>query len=72
MGNGEKLNALAQGQRVVTDNKVIDWRFEVLEAAGSTNAQALVLAARADVDLHEAAELLAAGCPSDIAFDILS
>lgn len=72
MGNGERNNALSQAQRVVTDNRVIDWRFEVLEAAGFTNPQALVLAARADIDLHEACELLEAGCPSDIAFDILS
>lgn len=71
VGDGERRNALTQG-RVVSSNKVIDWRFEVLEKAGFSNAQALTLSARADVDLHLAVDLIARGCDPDTAFDILS
>jgi hypothetical protein len=50
---------------------VDDWRFEQLVAAGWPEQQALVLAARHDVDLHLACDLLAKGCDPALAWDIL-
>jgi hypothetical protein len=50
---------------------VEQWRAERLELAGYPAADAANLAARSDVDLHHAAELLAKGCPVDVALLIL-
>jgi hypothetical protein len=47
------------------------WRAEELERAGYDRASAGELAARLDVDLHLAVELLERGCPSDTALRIL-
>lgn len=47
------------------------WRSEELERAGYAANDAAELAARHDVDLHRATELLAAGCPPDLALRIL-
>jgi len=51
--------------------KVERWRAEALENAGYDPDSALQLAARPDVDLHRAVELLAAGCPPELAVQIL-
>jgi hypothetical protein len=50
---------------------VEDWRFEQLLAAGWPEQHALVLAARHDVDLHLACDLLAKGCDLALAWEIL-
>ena len=50
---------------------VLDWRFSQLTRSGYTVADALVLAARTDVDLHRAADLVARGCPPSVALRIL-
>jgi hypothetical protein len=47
------------------------WRAERLELAGYPPAEAAKLAARMDVDLHHAAELLAKGCSVELALLIL-
>ena len=47
------------------------WRSERLERAGYPPAEAAKLAARMDVDLHHAAELLAKGCSVELALLIL-
>jgi hypothetical protein len=47
------------------------WRAEELERAGYPPSDAVELAARHDVDLHRATELLAAGCSPDLALRIL-
>ena len=47
------------------------WRTEALERAGYERAAAVKLAARSDVDLHRAVELLEQGCPQDLALRIL-
>ena len=47
------------------------WRAEELERAGYEPLQAAELAARQDVDLHLAVELLERGCPLDTALRIL-
>jgi hypothetical protein len=51
--------------------RIHSWRAEELERAGYSREAAATLAARHDVDLHHAVELLAAGCPHDIALSIL-
>jgi hypothetical protein len=47
------------------------WRAEQLELAGYNAAAAAQLAARHDVDLHGAIELLSDGCPAELALKIL-
>jgi ABC-type phosphate/phosphonate transport system substrate-binding protein len=47
------------------------WRAEQLELAGFGAAAAAQLAARPDVDLHGAIELLRDGCPAELALKIL-
>ena len=51
--------------------RVERWRAEELERAGYGSAAAGELAARHDVDLHLAVELLERGCPADTALRIL-
>ena len=51
--------------------RVERWRAEELERAGFAPDTAQILAARSDVDLHEAARLVARGCPPDLAAEIL-
>ena len=50
---------------------VDEWRFQQLQAAGWPEQEALLLAARHDVDLHQACELLDRGCDADLAWRIL-
>jgi hypothetical protein len=47
------------------------WRAEELERAGYDSGHAAELAARHDVDLHLAVDLLVRGCPVDTALRIL-
>ena len=47
------------------------WRAEELERAGYPPQAAFELAARSDVDLHLAAELLTKGCSKELALQIL-
>ncbi len=51
--------------------KVERWRAEALEKAGYDLTSALELAARPDVDLHRAIALVEAGCPHELALQIL-
>jgi hypothetical protein len=51
--------------------RVERWRAEELERAGYAPGAARDLAARTDVDLHRAIELLDRGCPADLAVRIL-
>jgi hypothetical protein len=52
-------------------DRVESWRAEELIRAGYTPSDAVALAARHDIDLHLAVELLGQGCPIDTAIDIL-
>jgi hypothetical protein len=52
-------------------DRVERWRQDELERAGFAPPDAARLAARADVDLHRAVELLQRGCPKDLALKIL-
>jgi hypothetical protein len=47
------------------------WRAEQLELAGYGAAAAAELAARHDVDLHTAIEMLSRGCSAELALKIL-
>jgi ABC-type phosphate/phosphonate transport system substrate-binding protein len=47
------------------------WRAEQLEMAGYGAQAAAELAIRHDVDLHVATELVARGCPAELALKIL-
>ena len=51
--------------------KVERWRAEALEKGGYDLYSAMQLAARHDVDLHQAVELVEAGCPPALALRIL-
>jgi hypothetical protein len=52
-------------------DRVERWRQDELERAGFPPRDAAKLAARTDVDLHGAVELLQRGCPKDLALKIL-
>jgi hypothetical protein len=51
--------------------RIEQWRAEELERAGFGTGDAATVAARHDVDLHLAIDLLARGCPPALALDIL-
>jgi hypothetical protein len=51
--------------------RVERWRAEALERVGYDTGSAAVLAARTDVDLHRAIELVEHGCSPEIALRIL-
>jgi hypothetical protein len=51
--------------------RVLVWRFKQLCRTGFELELATTLAARVDVDLHEAIDLVERGCPPEIAGRIL-
>jgi hypothetical protein len=51
--------------------RVERWRAEALEKVGYDHESATQLAARHEVDLHRAVELVEAGCPPELALKIL-
>ena len=53
------------------EQSVIHWRFTMLSRSGYGFDEAITLAARVDVDLHRAADLVARGCPPQLALRIL-
>jgi hypothetical protein len=52
--------------------RVERWRTSELMRVGFPGDDAVALAARLDVDLHEAIELVQRGCPPQLAIRILS
>ena len=52
-------------------DRIKRWRAGELERAGYEAAAASLLAARADVDLHYAIDLLRNGCQPELALQIL-
>jgi hypothetical protein len=52
--------------------RVERWRTAELMRVGFPGDDAVALAARLDVDLHEAIELVRRGCPPQLAIRILS
>jgi hypothetical protein len=51
--------------------RVERWRVEALEKVGYDPESAMQLATRNDVDLHQAVGLVEAGCPPELALQIL-
>jgi hypothetical protein len=47
------------------------WRAEALERAGYGARDAARIAARQDIDLHVATDLLRSGCPAELALRIV-
>ena len=47
------------------------WRAEALSRAGYSELDAATIAARHDIDLHLATDLLRMGCPNELALRIL-
>ena len=47
------------------------WRTQALERAGYPADAAVAIAARHDIDLHQAVDLLEAGCPLELALRIV-
>ena len=67
-----RMSAAELDVHIETESERIQrWRAEELERAGYDGADAIELAARPDVDLHFAVELLEHGCPADTALRIL-
>ncbi len=52
-------------------SRIEDWRTEELQRAGYSRRAAGRLAARHDVDLHRAVELIQLGCSPELAMKIL-
>jgi hypothetical protein len=57
--------------RDTEQSRIERWRAAELERAGYDPAAAALLAARSDVDLHHAIDLLRNGCAADLALQIL-
>ena len=56
----------------LTEQELVErWRAQELERAGYPPAAAAKLAARLDVDLHLAIDLVRQGCTPDVALSIL-
>ena len=64
---------MTAAQTVIRDEieLVEAWRAEQLEMAGYDAQAAADLAMRQDVDLHFAVDLMARGCPAELALQIL-
>jgi hypothetical protein len=52
-------------------SQVERWRADELERAGFEPRAAAEIAARHDIDLHRAVEMLHRGCPPELALQIL-
>ena len=62
----------AADTEVLDETELVEsWRAEQLELAGYGAAAAAELAARHEVDLHVAIEMLSHGCPAELALKIL-
>ena len=65
------MTAAQLEEHEATEEEVVLWRVEQLLEAGYEPSSARVLGRRRDVDLHQAVELIACGCPPGLAFSIL-
>jgi hypothetical protein len=66
------IEALEVLVRETEQERVERWRHEALVKVGYDPASAAQLAARNDVDLHRAIELVERGCPPETAVRILT
>jgi hypothetical protein len=58
-------------EREAAQEELFTWRLEQLRLAGYESRQAKLLAARLDIDLHQAVDLVHSGCPPKLAVKIL-
>jgi hypothetical protein len=65
------MTAAEVKQQDATAEEVLRWRFEQLVQAGYSKREARLISARMDVDLHQAVDLIAGGCPNELALSIL-
>jgi hypothetical protein len=65
------MNTAAEEIVETETERVERWRTAELMRVGFAGDDAVALAARTDVDLHEAIELVQRGCPHELAFRIL-
>jgi hypothetical protein len=65
------MTAAEAGTRNEELERIEAWRAQELERGGYSHEAAAELAARHDVDLHRAIDLLRQGCPHDVALAIL-
>lgn len=65
------MTAAQLEQKNETADEVLHWRFEQLVQAGYATREARLVSARVDVDLHQAVDLIARGCPNELALSIL-
>jgi len=71
--SGDTLRMPATYDIVETETERVErWRTSELMRVGFPGDDAVALAARLDVDLHEAIELVQRGCPPGLAIRILS
>lgn len=57
-------------ERSTEAEQVLGWRFHMFNALGVETAEAVVLA-ESEMDTHDLETLLVAGCPMDVAIQIL-
>jgi hypothetical protein len=65
---------MSAAQEILQDTeqeRIERWRADELIRGGYDAEQAMQLAVRQDIDLHRAIELVARGCPPDVALRIL-
>lgn len=65
------MEATVQVAELTEQERIEQWRLRELIHAGYAPDEALELSARFDVNLHQACDLLAQGCPSALATAIL-
>jgi len=62
----------AETELQLSEQELVErWRAEELKRAGYPDELAESIAARADIDLHRALDLLGEGCPAELAAAIL-
>jgi hypothetical protein len=71
-GSEKTMTAAQLEEHDATIEEVFAWRLEQLLRAGYGRRDAGQLAARKDIDLHLAVDLLRTGCPTELAVSILS
>ena len=74
MKEAKEMEAMSATELQIVETeaeKVERWRAEALEKVGYDVESAMQLAARPDVDLHRAVELVEAGCAPELALRIL-
>ena len=65
------MNTVAHDLIETETERVERWRTAELMRVGFAGDDVVALAARAEVDLHEAIELVRRGCPPELAYKIL-